>query len=153
MIANSLRENGAWVVLCDLDFFSSVIKIGDQVFKGGLSLADPPVTEGQIARSICTGSGKMLDADTVSFLDHADVRATVDGYFTRRGFKSAEIRTLPLAFLPVELPISFLAGEKVDISSEATLFGKDVDALAGEEFVQLEKNPERMHEFSLIMRL
>ncbi len=139
MIANSLRPNGAWVFLCDLDFFPSVIKIGDQDFKGGESLAEAPSTKGWIARNICAGSGKMLDADTVSFTDHADVRATVDCYFTARGFKRAEIRTLPFAeFLPVELPrISFLTGETVAIDNGVPSFGEDVDLLGGDEFFVL----------------
>ncbi len=149
-IKNSLRPNGAWVLLCDLHIFPSVIRIGDQDFEGGAPLADCAHNKGKIMRSICVESKKMLDEDTVLFRDHADVRTTVNSYFTKRGFRNAEVQALPAFFQSGEPLIPFLTGEVVSTDKGAPSFGRDFDVLAGKELLDIMNKMEM--EFAFIMR-
>lgn len=113
MLANSLRPNGVWVIP-ELAL-PALIKIGEKgSFREGCSIADEPWTKELyrgITQHICYECGKMADTETASqfglgwqfgdlavFHDYADVRTTVNDYFVRHGFESAELRTLPAFF-------------------------------------------------------
>ncbi len=152
MIANSLRPNGAWIIGCNLHRFPSVITIAGESFEGGASLTDFPNHKDLMIQTIFTKSEKMVDEDTVSFTNHADVQTTVNSYFTAHGFKSAEIRTLPAFFLPAMSPVSFLTGKIVDLSRDAPIYGEGINERAGAELLNIMNTPENMHEFAIIVR-
>jgi hypothetical protein len=178
MIANSLRPNGAWISLWDLQQSPASITIADKNFQCGAPLAVSPKNNENLMHNICFKSGKMTDEDTALFIDHADVRTTVNDYCTALGFRSAEVRALPTLFsekpglaetrCSVEdgngerTEISYfssrfssldgnpLTGEPVDMATSAPLFGADIDVLAGAEL--LDKCRQSRHDFAFIMR-
>ena len=152
MIANSLRPNGAWVIDFDLHFLPHNIRIADKSFEGGASLTDCSDHKDLMTQTIFTKAGKMVDEDTVSFTDHADVQTIVNSYFIAHGFKSAEIRTLPIFFTPEMSPVSFLTGEIVDLSRDAPIYGEGINVLAGAELLSIMNTPKNMHEFAIVVR-
>lgn len=73
-LVRSLRPGGAWILNFDLSHFPSVIRIGSQTFKGGMTLAEIP-TDGpkplSAMRMICIESGRMINLPLVESLKHS----------------------------------------------------------------------------------
>ena len=149
-LAGSLRPGGVWVLNFDLIFFPSVIRIADRAFKGGRTLAEYSGAPSAM-RMICAEAGKMADEETAVFESFDDVRTIVNSFFTRRGFRSAEIRnTFLLKADKNPEDFALAAGLSGEDSSGGGLFGADIDSLIGGELLPILNG--NLQELALVVR-
>lgn len=164
-LARSLRPGGVWILSFNLYFFPSVLTIGGRTFsdigatfaecKRGAccdtgKVADDDKAEFGCQRKIFREAGKMVDDETAVFASFDDVRATVNAFFVRRGFKSAIMRNTFLV-KPDQKDFAFIAVLTGEDRQSTGFLGSEIDALVGDEF--LPKLKQRvLEELALVIR-
>lgn len=148
-LARSLRTAGVWILNFNLHFFPPTIKIGDGTFnRVGTQLDE---YNGSAIRTICHEAGKMENPETAVFESFDEVRTTVNNFFTKLGFRSAEIRnTFLLSAEKNPEDFALVAGLSGEYSPGGGLFGADIDHLIGPELLPTLKR--NLEELALVIR-